>query len=422
MVKLRDIGRLVRDAWLVVGVTMLLFCLLEGGISLATLIGRRLSGSEQPALWDTRYQADTYAGRSWAREYYAELQRAWELQWTSYVYYRRKPFHGTYINVDTNGLRATTAWTPPQREQGTSVKIFVFGGSTLWGTGARDAYTIPSLLARELRKSGLRPEITNFGETGYVSTQEVITLLLQLRNGHHPDIAIFYDGVNDTFSAYQQGVAGLPMNEGNRATEFNLSRASQSKRRRAMVVRDVVDSLSTVRLLTSLLRRSGALAEPRTVAGRPPRDDLALDTGSAGGRVVDMYLGNVQLVTALGEHYHFKSLFYWQPTIFQKEHLTSYERKERSNAEYMAPFVGATYAAMRRSLQDQQGGQLVRDLSPVFSGVREPIFIDWHHLGESGNEIIARTVAGDILRAIAAGAAERGAASGVDSGGARRKD
>ena len=51
----------------------------------------------------------------------------------------------------------------------------MFGGSTMWGTGARDACTIPSLLARALQGRGMSLEIINFGETGYVRTQEVIT-------------------------------------------------------------------------------------------------------------------------------------------------------------------------------------------------------------------------------------------------------
>lgn len=77
--------------------------------------------------------------------------------------------------------------------------------------------TIPSYLA----KYGY--DVTNYGETGYVSMQELILLIQELKTGK-PDIVIFYDGFNDTFSAYQQGVAGLPMNEFNREKEFNLSK------------------------------------------------------------------------------------------------------------------------------------------------------------------------------------------------------
>ena len=52
----------------------------------------------------------------------------------------------------------------------------------------------------------------------------IITLLLILQKGERPDVVIFYDGVNDTYSAFQQLRAGLPQNEFNREIEFNLSK------------------------------------------------------------------------------------------------------------------------------------------------------------------------------------------------------
>lgn len=97
------------------------------------------------------------------------------------------------------------------------------------GTNARDTFTIPSLLARAVEGRGINVEIINFGETGYVSTQEVITLLLQLRQGNVPDIVIFYDGVNDTYSAYRNEIAGIPQNEFNRVKEFNLTKSERLK-------------------------------------------------------------------------------------------------------------------------------------------------------------------------------------------------
>ena len=60
------------------------------------------------------------------------------------------------------------------------------------------------------------------GESGYVNTQSLLALELELRGGNVPDEVIFYDGVNDVFSTFQNNEAGLPQNEQNRATEFNL--------------------------------------------------------------------------------------------------------------------------------------------------------------------------------------------------------
>ncbi|MBC8457124.1 MAG: hypothetical protein H8D67_03910, partial [Deltaproteobacteria bacterium] len=57
--------------------------------------------------------------------------------------------------------------------------------------------------------------------------QEVIDLFLQLQKGNIPNIVIFYDGINDTFSAFQNGISGIPQNEWNRKKEFNLLKPSR---------------------------------------------------------------------------------------------------------------------------------------------------------------------------------------------------
>lgn len=41
-------------------------------------------------------------------------------------------------------------------------------------------------------------EVTNLGAEGYVTNQEVILLIQQLKAGRRPDVAIFYDGVNES--------------------------------------------------------------------------------------------------------------------------------------------------------------------------------------------------------------------------------
>lgn len=198
MMKISKFAKLVKDAWLMVGITILLLCCLEGGLSLAFLIKDRFSASDL----DPRARADTYSDPTWVKDYYKELRRSSAAQWRPYVYWRRKPYHGNHINIDANGIRLTPLTKPLQQESRTPVTIFMFGGSTLWGTGVRDAFTIPSIFAKELQNKGVAAEVINFGETGYVSTQEVITLLLQLQKRQLPDFAIFYDGVNDMYSAY----------------------------------------------------------------------------------------------------------------------------------------------------------------------------------------------------------------------------
>jgi lysophospholipase L1-like esterase len=415
MAKLNKIGKLVKDAWLIIGITVLLLCLLEGIFALAFLLTDRLSGSGRSAA-DHPVVADTYADPSWVHKYYKEFHRSRAVQWKSYVYWRRRPYRGDHINVDTDGIRRTTVMEARPQGANPAVKIFMFGGSALWGTGARDAFTIPSLLAKALHNQDVDAEIINFGEGGYVSTQEVITLLLRLQQGHLPDLVIFYDGVNDTYSAYQQHVAGLPQNEFNRVQEFNLSKSHQFKQRRAMVLQDVANRLATVRLLRGW-------SEAESVTTPLPLDHRVSDPGTLARKVLDTYRSNIELVKALSAHYRFKYLFYWQPTIFQKGHLTAYESRKREKMQAIEPFFNQTYDIVRQSQLAEKSTYSFHDLSLVFSDLQAPVYIDWCHLGESGNEIIAKRMAHDVLGLILAnkGAAEQGAALAGDSAALHRR-
>ena len=143
--------------------------------------------------------------------------------------------------------------------------------------------------------------------------------------------------------------------------------------------------LVLLHLTKRVLRRVG-LAD---FAPLPPRPD------SLTRLVVSTYLGNVELLQALGAHYRFEPLAYWQPTVFQKPRLTKYERAERAKVPVIGAFFQKTYARLKAS--DHDG--LVHGPSDVFADVSDPVYVDWMHIGESGNAAIARRIAGDILYA-----------------------
>lgn len=392
MKQLGRIGSAARDGWLVVGISLLMFMFIEGGLRLASSMKARLT--PHAVANDVGVLTDTYGEATWPREYEAELDRSYKVHWRPYVYWRRKAFQGEHINVDTSGIRLTVR-PSSQPASAAQSKVFMFGGSTMWGTAARDSFTIPSIVASELAAAGVAKDVTNFAETGYVSTQAALALLLELRKGNVPDVVIFYDGVNDTFSAYQQQVAGKPLNEYNRVEDFNLSRGFAAGRRRQIVLRDVSNGLRTVQLSRWLLQRTG-LERVRGTATDTSFTLQATRGDTLADEVVAAYRSNIDMVRALGERHGFKSLFYWQPTIFDKPQLTDFEQARRADMESVAPFFQATAAAIRRSgLSGDTHG--FHDLSDIFAEVHDPVFVDWCHLRESGNMIIARRIARDIL-------------------------
>jgi lysophospholipase L1-like esterase len=270
----------------------------------------------------------------------------------------------------------------------------MFGGSTMWGTNARDAFTIPSIVAKTLEGRGMSVETINFGETGYVSTQEVISLLLQLRKGNIPDVAIFYDGVNDTYSAYQNQFAGIPQNESNREKEFNLLNPERLHDLKKSSVRGALNELSTVRFVKKLLLRLNLRKETKSML----QDDKSDDKDSLAEQVIINYLGNMAIIKALAKSYGFRCVFYWQPTIFEKKDLSDYEKHVYGGQEEqdITNFYKKVYDVMRKtgSLRDDN---TFHDISNIFADFQEPVYVDWFHLTERGKNRIAQAMAEDLF-------------------------
>src|SRR5579862_55782 len=151
-----------------------------------------------------------YQGQSWTDSYRREWQATINrLQYESYVIWRRAPFSGRTINVDNSGIRKTY-YSSCGSENYT---IWIFGNSSLWGTGVPDWLTIPSLLAKKYEDAGRKVCVKNFGEKGWVSTQELIELMLSLKQtAKKPDFVIFYDGVTDSYLPYQSNVPDAHFN------------------------------------------------------------------------------------------------------------------------------------------------------------------------------------------------------------------
>jgi hypothetical protein len=259
----------LRTLWLILGVTLLLLALLEGSLQVVWQLKR--SGDRA----DMASRA-AFRGAEWAREFVDELSLSVRTVWQPYVHWRSAPLEGKYINVAEDGLRRTLQAEVPRSSASDSKRlIWLFGGSVAWGWTARDEHTIASELARELAAAGHAVEVVNYGQVGYVSTQEVLTLQGELRRGGRPDVAIFLHGYNDLMAALQEGVAGLPQNESNRRAEFNvgLPGALAAETRRS----------ATMWLVKGLLRRAGAAPDARKVYGGTGQPTLE----SLGGGVIN---------------------------------------------------------------------------------------------------------------------------------------
>lgn len=365
--------------WLFILVVWLV--LIEGAAWLALRV--RPDWRHTPVTWS---QAECFRDADWVDDYFAEW---WQLQlrWEPYVYWRSRTFHGRYINVGENGLRNT--WNPEGRDGRNAVRIYMFGGSTLWGLGARDHHTIPSLVSQWLAKNVDTPvEVVNCGELGFVNTQELLWLIKELQKQAVPDLAVFYDGVNDVFSAYQAGRPGLPQNEHRREKEFNLlgTQGGRTAFLAAAAAYQVVRMSATVRLASHFIGSKSPGLEKQL-------DPEAADRLATGAYTA--YLQNVAMIQALADRMGFAALFYWQPTIFTKPQRTPHENRQH---DQQAPLRCITLAANRRVAQCSRLSSCgnFHDLADIYADHAEGLFFDYCHTGEAGNQIVAEKIAQDI--------------------------
>lgn len=300
--------------------------------------------------------------------FWQEQARA-RVRWLPYSYWTVASLEGQFVNVDAHGLRRTFA--PPVADDAPTVAFF--GGSTVWGEGARDAYTIPSQVARLLGDA----RVVNYGQTGYVTAQDLILFQMQLLEGNAPDVAVFYGGFNDVLSAYTQGYSGLSLQEANRAADSESGRT---------------------------LRAGGWLLRPPTA--ELSADALALVTTrtSSPDDILARYLDTLAMIERLASAYGVRVLFVWQSALAFKSprvgiENVAYERLTSERAG-LAELHIAVDAGLRQRLQAGDAPAVV-SLADLFNGREEAIFYDLVHITEVGNQAVAEALLPHLQRLLA---------------------
>lgn len=333
--------------------------------------------------YDPKMKLDPYQQQEWAAAYFTEFAEASVMEYYPYIGHRRIPsYEGTYVNIDEQGRRKTSFHCADRNGQ--ALKIFLFGGSTMWGSGARDEGTIPSQLAKALCEQGIPVQVTNYGESGYVSTQEVIRLSLELQQRNIPDIVLFYDGFNDVFATYQTREAGFPQNVQHRQQEFNA-------RQRFHLWGLVPHTQDIIERVLYWYLKGGSL---------PPLDESLAEEASAA------YAGNRKLVEAWAAEYDLQPFFYWQPVLYTKKILSPEEQKlpwgkalafsydlmtEKVLSKNEVNEVNEIHSKNKQFLSPE-----VRDLTTLFDNQTETVYVDWSHISEEGNAQVAEAMAEDI--------------------------
>ncbi len=319
-------------------------------------------------------------------------------RYAPYVVWRANPaMAGEGLSITEEGCRIT----PGASRDPEAIRVFLLGGSAMWGSGVTDSCTIPFYLQGDLRERLGRPvDTVNLAQSGFSSTQEVIELMLRLGSGDIPDVVIFYDGYNDIWAAYTNGFAGGHHQQAQVAERVEgRSREFQPVSPVELAVRN-----SNVWLLVLSLRgRSGA--------DEPDHDrfvtysTMGIDADGLAEDVVRTYLGNCRVADALGDSFGFDCIFIWQPVIWQGDKpLTSFEEEVLQGGVDEFPYgadpafrelVSAAYGAWEDSAEHQPD---LYSFTDIFDTVDQELYIDYcgAHVNASANSLIAGEMA-DLL-------------------------
>ena len=156
-----------------------------------------------------------YKDKTYSKELWEEFKKIDQYRYKSYVGWKYKPISLKYINI--KGVYSNRLSSGESLNNST----WFFGGSTMFGSGAKDYGTIPSIY--NLKTNNL---VFNFGVGGWDSSQSLIQLIHALGDGFSPKRVVFYDGVNDIENGCRSDLKEVPSH----GRENTISTAIRYKR------------------------------------------------------------------------------------------------------------------------------------------------------------------------------------------------
>lgn len=125
------------------------------------------------------------------------LSNAYEYE--PWIEFKNIDYTGSYMNIKDKVRKSIpdSYYNPAATD---TLLIYFFGGSTTFGFNVADFETIPSYFVEAYKQkypNAKSIKVVNWGCPNYYSYQELMLFTKLLIEDHKPDIAIFFDGLND---------------------------------------------------------------------------------------------------------------------------------------------------------------------------------------------------------------------------------
>jgi hypothetical protein len=331
-------------------------------------------------------------GKPWLGTLAGEIDQVWYgKRYDPYLGWTMPDFAGRYLHT-AGGVRRS--YEPSGGRGPGAVSVFFFGGSTMFGLFQRDEHTIPSDVARLAQADGIPIRVYNYGQMAYNNWQEQQLLEQLSSRGITPELAVFYDGVNELVNQFRLGPHTEPSQQEAReyAKRIGIGAATPATPGNGddSPLTQLYHSWQDVSATTWLSRRlRGVPTEtlPKTAplvspwAGDQQREALASgsDAASLLGRGVDV-------TRHFADSSGFRTVFFLQPFLYSKPAVPGEEHATGSLGTDPAAWKRA-YAIARSKLKPP-----VVDMAGALDSVKAPIMYDFAHTNELGAAVVARAL------------------------------
>lgn len=327
-----------------------------------------------------RAELAAYDDADWAQEYWdgAEDRQRW--RYVPFLGWLQDEIVTPYVNV-TDGERRTWSGGAGGSD---ALTVWMFGGSTTFGTGQRDEHTIASGLARLAADAGLTVGVSNFGVSGYRLWQENEHLNYRLLRGGEPDVVVFYDGVNEP-QRHGEVDSAAPLHSREHIFRQRLEEppTPQSALRDEWRTRSAF--LQALRFGRSQFRSSApgqSIQNTKVVAAERALDNM-----------MGIYTEGVAVSQDIAARHGFEVAHFWQPNLYTKQtnpaeadawDVQGYRTWDRNWYEQV-------YEGARRRLPEG-----VIDISDALDSTDEPVMIDHTHTNELGAQLVAERIFAEL--------------------------
>ena len=321
-----------------------------------------------------RAELSNYADQDWAHGHFREMNR---LSWAYHSYYgwRQRPFAGDTITIEQSGLRRTSTG-------GEDIRIGFFGGSAMWGEGARDEETIPSLVA-----ANLGAEAVNFGDRGWRAHQSLNRLFEAYVAGERFDVIVFYDGVNDVAYGCR---AELP--------PFSHVRHDViAERFEPAFMVSMRSFFAPIQRLTNAIARRWSVHDTTGAMGP---FNCSRDPDKA-AHVARMIAADWDMARFIAERMGARFIGALQPVSYISD--TPLDHIDPARDGPLEPEFRSVYPLIAQAIDDVSRRERLDHIDMTRAlDTPEPVYIDWVHLSPNGNAIIADHLSRHIRSVLAA--------------------